>query len=168
MVIKFVYFIVVYVRDPTQENVMNAHRKSVYSFLWLINLKKITIVSTRQIIIQTLQRQYSRWNKDNIKIHYPGSYVLCWAGCKSPLHFPGLSFLKAASKLNPYYPRQIRRGVDAQSGGGQIPAPYWPNRIHLHNTSSLLHSTLSITVHFNGSNGTAYIRPLSVCYSLDI
>ncbi len=33
---------------------------------------------------------------------------------------------------------------------------------------SLLHSTLSITVHFNGSNGTAYIRPLSVRYSYDL
>jgi hypothetical protein len=30
---------------------------------------------------------------------------------------------------------------------------------------SLLHSTLNITVHFNGSNGAAYIRPLSVRYS---
>ncbi len=29
---------------------------------------------------------------------------------------------------------------------------------------SLLHSTLSIAIHFNGSNGTAYIRPPSVCY----
>ncbi len=30
---------------------------------------------------------------------------------------------------------------------------------------SLLHSTLSITVHFNGLNGTAYIRPLTVQYT---
>jgi hypothetical protein len=30
---------------------------------------------------------------------------------------------------------------------------------------SLLHSTLSTTVHFNETNGTTYIRPLSVCYS---
>ncbi len=39
------------VRDPAQENVMNAHRKSVYYFLWLINLKNITATSTKQIII---------------------------------------------------------------------------------------------------------------------
>ncbi len=30
---------------------------------------------------------------------------------------------------------------------------------------SILHSTLDTTVHFNGSNGTAYTRPLSVCYN---
>jgi hypothetical protein len=34
----------------------------------------------------------------------------------------GPSLLKAASRLSPHYPRQIRRGVGAQCEGGQIPA----------------------------------------------
>ncbi len=91
---------------------------------------------------------------------------MCWAGCESPLHCPDPSFLKAASKLSPHYPRQIGRVLGAQGGGGQIPAPLEPNRIHLHYSThqSLLHIILSITVHFNGSNGTAYIRPLTVRY----
>jgi hypothetical protein len=46
--------------------------------------------------------------------------------------------------------------------GGQVPAPLEPNKVHLHYTPSLLHSTLSITVHFNGSNETAYTRPFIV------
>jgi hypothetical protein len=45
---------------------------------------------------------------------------------------------------------------------GQIPAPLGLHRVHLHYTISLLHSTLSPTVHFNGSNGTAYTRPSMV------
>jgi hypothetical protein len=35
----FLYCKIELVRDTAQENVMNEHRKSVYSFLWLINLK---------------------------------------------------------------------------------------------------------------------------------
>ena len=73
-------------------------------------------------------------NKDNINIHYPGPQVLGWAACKCPLHCPGPSLLKAASRLSPHYPRQIRRGVGAQGGGGQVPAPYGPSRVHLYNT----------------------------------
>ncbi len=45
---------------------------------------------------------------------------------------------------------------------GQIPAPLGLHRVHLHYTISLQHNTLSPTVHFNGSNGTAYTRPSMV------
>ncbi len=55
--------------------------------------------------------------------------------------------------------------ADKKGGGrsgrrGQAAAPYGPSRVHLYNTLISLHSTLDITVHFDGSNGTAYIRPL--------
>jgi hypothetical protein len=98
-------------------------------------------------------------NKDNINIHFPGPQILGWAACKCPLHCPGPSLLKAASRLSPQVPGQIRRGVGAQGGGvrsllhmgqaGYISTTHW----------SLLHSTLSIIVHFNGSNGITYTRP---------
>jgi hypothetical protein len=42
---------------------------------------------------------------------------------------------------------------------GQIPAPLGLHRVHLHYTISLLHNTLSPTVH---SNGTAFTRPSMV------
>jgi hypothetical protein len=45
---------------------------------------------------------------------------------------------------------------------GPIPAPLGLHRVHLPYTISLFHNTLNPTVHFNGSNGTAYTRPSMV------
>jgi hypothetical protein len=44
------------------------------------------------------------------------------------------------------------------SQAGYISTTHW----------SLLDSTLGTTVHFNRSNGTAYTRPLSVCYKYTV
>jgi hypothetical protein len=52
--------------------------------------------------------------------------------------------------------------------GDQITAPLGLHREHLHYTISLLHNTLSPTVHVTGSNGTAYTRPSMVQKSICI
>ncbi len=59
------------------------------------------------------------------------------------------------------------RGVGAQGGGGQIPAPLGPHRVHLHYTPISLAQYIEPNLHFNGSNGTAYTRPSMVQNTLD-
>ncbi len=39
MIFCLVLIAVIFFSSPAQENVMNAHRKSVYFFLWLINVR---------------------------------------------------------------------------------------------------------------------------------
>jgi hypothetical protein len=39
-------------------------------------------------------------------------------------------------------------------------------RVHLSTHQSLLHCTLSLAIHFNGSNGTAYTRPSKIQNSI--
>jgi hypothetical protein len=92
--------------------------------------------------------------------------VLGWL--ESRLHCPDPSFLKAASELSPHYPRQMGRGVGAHPEclrveGGARSLLLLSQTGYISTThQSLLHSTLSIAVHFNGSNGTAYTRPSMV------
>ncbi len=38
-------------------------------------------------------------------------------------------------------------------------------RVHLSTHQFLLHCTLNLAIHFNGSNGTAYARPSKVHYN---
>ncbi len=65
-------------------------------------------------------------------------------------------------------------GGDMCSGWrGPIPAPLGLHRVHLPYTIFLLYNTLSSTVHFNGSNGTADTRPpmvqnITICFRLPL
>jgi hypothetical protein len=50
----------------------------------------------------------------------------------------------------------------AQGGGGANPCSSWVLRVLLSTHQSLLHCALSLAIHFNGLNGTAYTRPSKV------
>jgi hypothetical protein len=81
-------------------------------------------------------------NKDNINIHYPGPQVLGWAACKCPLHCPGPSLLKAASRLSPQYPGRSEGGwVLRVEGAG--PCSMWAKQ-----GTSLQHTDLFCIVHW--------------------
>jgi hypothetical protein len=42
--------------------------------------------------------------------------------------------LRATSRLSLQWPDREGRGAGALDGGGQVPAPYGPSRVHLCNT----------------------------------
>ncbi len=134
------------VRDTAQENVMNVHEET-HLFLVMVNQpKNITAISTRQTIIwYTLQNQLSRWNKDNIT-YIIQNHRIC-VGLAANLH--------STVQVHPSWRLPVN-WVPIQAG--YISTAHW----------SLLHCTLSMTVHFNGSNGAADIRPLSAQYRCDI
>jgi hypothetical protein len=67
---------------------------------------------------------------------------------------------QVADKLSPHYVPQVNgEGVCAQGGGAKSLLLLGYTGYISTTHQSLLHCTLSLAIHFNGSNGTGYTRP---------
>jgi hypothetical protein len=84
------------------------HLEVIYSMMWLIKPKNITIISIMQISIWEsvpkdsvlLDEKHRTIFTDTLQ----GPQVLGWAACKCPLHCPGPSLLRAISRLSLQWP----------------------------------------------------------------